>query len=232
MTEWRQLAERFQLFNFMDFSLEEANEYTWDTLRVGRLIEDTCNRAREFLPFDNITVTVFPAVPFPWHKNLPRPIWTNGFTNGPNNIQIAIPPLPDEDFLCYMIAHELHHATVKNPIYKLTTDTFTLAEWFKMEGGAEYFSLSLYPDKRWWKNDFSPETERMYWNRVKYNCDSADGKTKNLYAFGDPKKGIPFMAGYAFAYKLFLSYTESYQGKSYVDLLTVKPAEFLDIYQK
>lgn len=232
MKDWKQIAERFQLFKFKEFSEEEATAYTWDTKRVNDIIHETINNVGKHLPFDDVTLTVFPAIPFPWFKNLPQSIWTNGFTNGPNNIQIAIPPEPDEDFLCYMIAHELHHATPKNPIYNLTLDSFTLAEWFKMEGGAEFFSLSLYPDKRWWKDDFTSEVESDYWEKVKSIHDSTDGKSKNLFAFGNPKQGIPYMAGYAFAYHLFLAFSEVYPEKTFEDLLLVQSELFIENYQK
>lgn len=232
MKEWKQIAERFQLFKFQQLSKEEARAYSWDTKRVQEIINETINNARNHLSFDEVTVTVFPALPFPWHKNLPQSMWTNGFTNGPNNIQIAIPHEPDEDFLSYMIAHELHHATPCNPIYELTLDSFSLAEWFKMEGGAEFFSLSLYPDKRWWKDEFTSEVELNYWREANSVYDSTDGKTKNLFAFGNPKQGIPYMAGYAFAYHLFLAFAEVYPDKTFEDLLLIKPESFLENYQK
>jgi uncharacterized protein YjaZ len=231
MNEWKQIAERFQLIKFKELSEEEAEAYSWDTKRVHEIIQETINDARKHLPFDDVTVTLFPALPFPWFKDLPQSMWTNGFTNGPNNIQIAIPPQPDEDFLCYMIAHELHHATPMNPIYNLTLDSFSLAEWFKMEGGAEYFSLSLYPDKRWWKDEFTTEMELIYWERVKDKHESKDGRTKNLFTLGDPKNGIPYMAGYAFAYHLFLSFSEIYPDKTFEELLLIRPEFFLESYQ-
>ena len=232
MNEWKQIAERFRLFKFREISKEEAEAYSWDTKRVNAIIHETIHNARNHLSFDEVTVTVFPALPFPWHKNLPQSMWTNGFTNGPNNFQIAIPPEPDEDFLCYLIAHELHHATPSNPIYDLTVDSFSLAEWFKMEGGAEYFSLSLYPDKRWWKDEFTTEIELSYWSMVKDKHESTDGKIKNLYAFGDPNGGIPFMAGYAFAYHLFLLYSETYPDKTFEELLRVQPDSLFENYQR
>jgi uncharacterized protein YjaZ len=232
MKDWKQIADRFQLNKFEELSKEEATAYSWDIEKVEEIIHETIKNAREHLSFDAVTVTVFPAIPFPWHKNLPQSMWTNGFTNGPNNIQIAIPPEPDEDFLCYMIAHELHHATPLNPIYDLTQDSFSLAEWFKMEGGAEFFSLSLYPDKRWWKDKFTSEVELNYWRKVKDEYGSTEGKTKNLFAFGNPKHGIPYMAGYAFAYHLFLLYMENYSDKTFADLLFVQPESFIENYQE
>lgn len=124
--EWRHIAERFQLFKFKELSEHEAADLEWDTTEVEKLILESVEKARTYLPYDKIMITVFPALPFPWFKNHPRSLWTNGYTNGPNNIQIAVPTHPDKDFLQYMVAHELHHATPINPIYELTLETFFL----------------------------------------------------------------------------------------------------------
>src|SRR5690606_8261364 len=101
-------------------------------------------------------------------------LWLNGFTNGPGNILLAIPPKPDIDYFQYLLAHELHHATPENPIYQLTLETFTLEEWYKMEGAAEYFSLSLYPDKRWWRDNLPLEVEESYWKQCQEHLKVAD----------------------------------------------------------
>jgi uncharacterized protein YjaZ len=92
-----------------------------------------------------------------------------------------------------MLAHELHHATPINPIYELSSDHFPLFEWLKMEGGAELFALSLYEDKRWWKDDFSSEVEVLYWEKVKPYLDTINDSIKNPLCFGDPKNGIPYL---------------------------------------
>jgi uncharacterized protein YjaZ len=230
MKEWNQIARRFRLYQFQHLSRDEANSFQWDTEMVHEIILDTVQQVQKHLPFDKINITIFPALPFPWYQRFDQSLWTNGYTNGVNNIQIAVPPNPNEDFLRYMIAHELHHATPINPIYKLTFETFSLIDWFKMEGGAEYFSLSLYEDKRWWKEDFSPETEWKYWRMVKDKLGVTDDKEKSPLCFGDPTKGIPLMAGYAFAYRLSLNYTEKHPTLTIKDLLSIEPTSFIDEY--
>lgn len=100
-----------------------------------------------------------------------------------------------------------------------------------MEGGAEYFSLSLYEDKRWWKEDFTPETEIIYWSKAYDKIDTTNDVEKSKLCFGDPDNGIPSMAGYAFAYKLFLNYVERNPNRNFRELLFVKPLEFIEAYK-
>ncbi|WP_268809835.1 DUF2268 domain-containing putative Zn-dependent protease, partial [Planococcus sp. CAU13] len=71
-----------------------------------------------------------------------------------------------------------------------------------MEGTAEFFSLNLYEDKRWWKDDFTKTIELDYWHQAKREIDTTDDEIKGKFCFGDPKNGTPFMAGYAFAYEM------------------------------
>lgn len=231
MKDWKQMAQSFKLLKFNELSKEEIVSYEWDTEKVKEIILDTILEVQQHLPLENIKVTVFPALTFPWFQKFDRSIWTYGFTNGPNNIQMAVPPNPDIEFLKYMIAHELHHATPINPIYNLTLDTFTLADWFKMEGGAEYFSLNLFEDKRWWKDDFTPEIESTYWSIAQYKINTTDEDEKRPLCFGNPKIGIPYMAGYAFTYGLFKNFVEKNPNNNFQDLFMIEPIEFIDAYK-
>ncbi|KGP91820.1 hypothetical protein N780_15750 [Pontibacillus chungwhensis BH030062] len=231
MKEWEQIALRFKLLQFKSFSQEEALAYQWDTGRVREIIEDTILQVRQHITLDEVKVTVVPALPFPWFKNLDRSIWTNGFTNSPNSIQLAIPPNPDEQFLRYLIAHELHHASPNNPIYELTLETFTLGEWYKMEGTAEFFSLNLYEDKRWWKKDLSRELELEYWSKAKQEIDTTDDRIKSQLCFGDSNKGIPQMIGYAFAHEMIKSYVKKHPISNYNELYFIDVLAFIDEYE-
>lgn len=141
MQDWEQLAKRFQLFKFEALSEAESLTYSWNPEKIEAIIRETISEVEKHLEFRDLTITVVPALPFQWFQKYDDSLWTNGYTVGADTIVLAIPPEPDHEFLRYMLAHELHHASPENPIYHLTWDTFTLAEWFKMEGGAEYFSL-------------------------------------------------------------------------------------------
>lgn len=231
MSKWQQLAQRFQLLKFNDMSKVEIMKLEWDTEHVQSIIEETVYKVNQYLPFNKLHITVVPTLPFPFYKDQPKSLWTNAFTNGPNTILIAIPPQPDIDFLQYLLAHELHHAIPINPIYNLSLSTFTLEEWYKMEGTAEYFSLSLYPDKRWWKNNFPVEVERRYWNKCKEYLKSTDDHIKGPLCFGSKQKGIPVFAGYSFALKLVSNYVATKQVKNIIELFSVKPSKFITCYK-
>ncbi|MEC5425521.1 DUF2268 domain-containing putative Zn-dependent protease [Virgibacillus sp. C22-A2] len=233
MTEWRQLAQRFQLFKFAKMNEEESKTYEWDTVIIESLIRDTIENVKKHINLDNdLKITIVPALPFPWFEKLDQSTWVNGFTNGIGNIIIAVPPNPDEDFLKYMIAHEAHHSSPDNPIYKLTFDTFTLAEWYKMEGTAEYFSLSLYSDTRWWKSSFTKEIERNYWSEARNHLNTTNDQLKSRLCFGDPKSGIPYLAGYAFAYNMVNTYVQNHSIQALYELFSVEPEKYAEAYEK
>ncbi|MFA9557748.1 DUF2268 domain-containing putative Zn-dependent protease [Evansella sp. AB-rgal1] len=231
MKEWRHIAQRFRLFTFKEFSKEEVLSFEWECDRVKNIIEDTIFKVKKHIPLEELNITVLPALPFPWFNGLDQSKWTNGFTNGPNSIQIAVPPNPDEAFLRYMIAHEAHHASPINPIYKLSSDSFPLAEWFKMEGTAEYFSLSLFEDKRWWKKDFTDEVKSRYVKHLKGNFDTTDDKIKSPICFGNPDIGIPYLSGYSFAYEVVCNYVKQHPIKELKELFSIQPSELKKSYQ-
>lgn len=232
MKDWRQLAQRFRLYKFADMPQDELKTYEWDASRIEEITKDTFREVSKHLPYHEVTITFLPALPFPWFENLERSMWTNGFTNSPNHVLLAIPPNPDEQFLRYMIAHELHHATPINPIYTIPYERFTIGHWYLMEGGAEFFSLSLYPDKRWWKDDFTEEVEQRYLSMAYEHFHSTDDKVKGPLCFGAPDQGIPFMAGYVFAYRLVKKYAERHPSISFQDLLSIQPSELIEEFSK
>ena len=232
MKDWKQIAQRFRLLQFVELNKEEALTYQWDTEKIKGIIEEVLSEVQQHLSLENVNITVVPALPFPWTEKFDRSMWTNGFTNSPNSIQIAIPPNPDEQFLKYLIAHELHHASPSNPIYKLSLDSFTLGDWYKMEGTAEFFSLHLYEDKRWWKNDFTKDMEPDYWRQAKQKMNTTDDEIKGRFCFGDPKNGIPFMAGYAFAYEMVKSYVEKYPISNFEELYSISPQDLMEAYEE
>ncbi|MEK4130271.1 DUF2268 domain-containing putative Zn-dependent protease [Solibacillus sp. FSL W8-0474] len=207
MTEWKDIALRFQLFKFLDLSTEEILSYSWDKEKTQEVVRETVQIVKEYIELDEqLQISIVPALPFPWFKNLEQSVWINGFTNSKKSIWIAIPPNPDISFLRYLLAHELHHASPENPIYQLTVDHFPLKDWYKMEGTAEYFSLQLFEDKRWWKDSFTLEVEERYISEAKSLLHSTDDKVKGPLCFGDLKKHIPYLAGYSFAYNAVKDY--------------------------
>ena len=232
MTEWHQVAQRFQLNKIKEMSETELKDMAWNKERIDTLIIKTFKNVNETLNFENISITVLPAFPFSYFKKQPQKYWSNAFTNGPGNIFIAIPPEADEGFFQYLLAHECHHASPDNPIYNLSLDKFTLEEWYKMEGTAEFFSLSLYPDKRWWKDLFTEEVERLYWRKCKRHLKTTDDRVKSKLCFGSEKENIPVFSGYSFAYNVISKYAASNEITDIKELFNIEPEEYFKIYVK
>lgn len=230
MNNYEHLIKRFQLHKFKDLPQESFSHFQWDSNHVNELATITFQQVNQYIDFDKVQITIVPSLPFSYFKEQPKPLWINAFTNGRGNIVIATPPEPDDDFFQYLLAHELHHACPNNPIYNLSLDSFTLEEWFKMEGTAEYFSLSLFPDKRWWKDSLSEELEKDYWNKIKEHLKSTDDHLKSTLCFGNPDKGIPVFAGYTFALKVVSQYVKVHQVKDIKDLFSIEASELLRNY--
>lgn len=232
MTKWEHLAQRFQLYKFKELPEVEIEKLQWDTDQIKSVIEETIYNVKRYLPFNEMHVTVVPALPLSFFQDQPQSLWSNAFTNGPGNILIAIPPNPDIDFFQYLLSHESHHASPENPIYNLTLNTFTLEEWYKMEGTAEYFSLSLYPDKRWWKNNLPLKEEKRYWNECKEHLKSTEDNIKSPLCFGSKKNQIPVFAGYSFALKIVSNYASTNKIKDIRELFEVEPSRFVEYYKR
>lgn len=209
MTNWQDVASRFQLFKFLDLSAEEMLSHSWNEEMIAQVVSETIKTVEKHIELNqDLLITLVPALPFPWFSNIEQSIWTNGFTNSSQSIWIAIPPNPDISFLRYLLAHELHHSAPNNPIYELTLDNFPLNNWYKMEGTAEYFSLQLFDDKRWWKESFTLEVEERYITEAKRFLHTNDDAVKGPLCFGSVKQQIPYMAGYAFAYNAVKDYVK------------------------
>lgn len=232
MMEWEHLAQRFQLFKFKELPEDEIKKLQWDTKQIDSIIKETLDNVGKHLTFKELQVTVVPALPFSFFKEQPQSLWSNAFTNGPGNILIAIPPKPDLDFFQYLLSHESHHASPENPIYNLTLDTFTLEEWYKMEGTAEHFSLSLYPDKRWWRDNFPAEAEKRYWAECKEHLKSIDDNIKGPLCFGSKQNNIPVFAGYSFALKIVSNYASSNKVEDIKELYEVEPSRLVECYRQ
>ena len=209
MTDASMLIRRFQLTKL--YSIENVAHYNWDVAVLQKITEDTIATVAKSIPLhEHLSITLVPALPFPWFDGVDISLTTNGFTNSPTSIWIAIPPNVDLDFYQYLLAHELHHASPINPIYSLTNENFPLKEWWKMEGCAEYFSLQHFRDKRWWTAAYTAEVERRYMQRIRpaFNC--VDPAVKGSLTFGAPNEQLPYMIGYSFAYVAIKHYVTTH----------------------
>lgn len=232
MKHWQDIVSRFQLIKFLDLPIEDILAHSWKVEFIEQVVNETFQLVKQHIELDNnLQITIVPALPFPWFSNIDQSIWTNGFTNSSQSIWIAIPPNPDITFLRYLIAHELHHAAPQNPIYKLTLEKFPLKDWYKMEGTAEYFSLQLFEDKRWWKESFTIEVEEHYIAEAKRLLNTNDDAIKGPLCFGSVKQQIPYMAGYSFAYNAVMDYVKRHPIENLNQLFEIDSEELVMTYK-
>lgn len=232
MNQWQDIVSRFQLFKFLDLPAEDILDRSWNEEVIEQVVNETVQLVKQHIELDNsLQITIVPALPFPWFSNIDQSMWTNGFTNSSQSIWIAIPSHPDILFLRYLLAHELHHAAMKNPIYKLTLEQFPLKDWYKMEGTAEYFSLQFFEDKRWWKESFTLEVEEHYIAEAKRFLNTNDDEIKGPLCYGSVKQQIPYMAGYSFAYNAVMDYVKRYPIENYNQLFEIDSEELVLTYK-
>ncbi|MGP4071158.1 DUF2268 domain-containing putative Zn-dependent protease [Piscibacillus sp. B03] len=230
MQDWNHIVRRFKLLEFQSMSQNEIMNHSWDYDVIENALDEALTIANKHIPLENTTIMVVPARPFKWFESFNRSMWSNAFTLGPNTIIVAVPPQPNIEFLKYLITHEAHHACHLNPIYELSLDDFTLADWFKMEGTAEYFSLSFYKDLRWWKNNLNQKVHD-YWLIVKPYLKTTDDLIKSKLCFGDSVQHVPVFAGYCFAYELVKRYAKANNVNQMLDLYSVTSDELIHTYK-
>lgn len=68
MTEWEQLAQRFQLLKFKELSETEIKSLVWDTEKIKKIIEETFQNVSQYLPFKEMRITVVPALLFSYFQ--------------------------------------------------------------------------------------------------------------------------------------------------------------------
>ena len=233
MNEWQQIATRFQLLKLLALPEEELQAYSWNEQLIEQAVIETVQKVAEWIPIHpHLNIIIVPAKQLPWFKDVPQALWTNGFTNSSDCIWIALPKAPDIEFLRYLIAHELHHASPSNPIYSLTNEHFPLKDWYKMEGAAEYFSLQLYEDKRWWKDTYTEEIQRAYIQQAIQHLHTVDPTIKMPLCYGDAARNLPIMIGYIFAFEAVKSYVSTNNGMNLVDLFELDAASIVLAYEK
>ncbi|WP_449536309.1 DUF2268 domain-containing protein [Ferdinandcohnia sp. Marseille-Q9671] len=173
---------------------------------INKIIEQALIKSSNTLPGGNKTVYLFPPNPDDMHGiNLIGGV--SGITVSKDVILIKIDPSSFiEDLLEYSVAHEYHHT-----IYMENGNVNwqnTLLDEIILEGKADNFAKSLYPDITIpWIEPLSNQKEEEVWEHLKENLMSKDRTIKGDY-FENPNKGIPRWTNYKFGYQIVNSFLE------------------------
>lgn len=153
-------------------------------------------------------------------------------TNTFGNIILHINPLAEDylQWMHYVFAHEYHHNVWGRYWFVLHNTDMKgyFIESMLNDGQADAFALSLNPGLRpKWIFDLTPEQETELWERhyskIIYSRDADYEK----YMFGDPTSGIPWCAGYAFAYKIVNSFIKKHPDITFSELVEIAPADIM-----
>lgn len=173
---------------------------------INKIIEQALIKSSNTLPGENKTVYLFPPNPDDMYGiNLMGGV--SGIAVSKDVILIKIVPSSfNEDLLEYSIAHEYHH-TIYMEGENVNWQN-TLLDEIILEGKADNFAKSLYPDINIpWIEPLSNQKEVEVWEHLKENLMSKDRTIKGDY-FENPNKGIPRWTNYKIGYQIVNSFLE------------------------
>lgn len=67
MTNWEHLVQRFQLLKFNELSEEGILKLAWNEDQIQELVTETFNNVSQYLHFNEMRITVVPALPKLYH---------------------------------------------------------------------------------------------------------------------------------------------------------------------
>ncbi|MFS0824720.1 DUF2268 domain-containing protein [Bacillus sp. 1P02SD] len=195
---------------------------------INKIIEQALIKSSNTLPGENKTVYLFPPNPDDMYGiNLMG--GTAGIAVSKDVILIQIEPSSfKEDFLEYAVAHEYHHT-----IYKESGNVNwnnTLLDSIILEGKADTFAKSLYPDINIpWIEPLSAQKEKEVWEDLEEDLWSIDldRSLYHDYHNGNPNKGIPTWTNYKIGYQIMNSFLENNPSVSVHDWTLLSAKEIL-----
>ncbi|WP_142354015.1 DUF2268 domain-containing protein [Fredinandcohnia onubensis] len=173
---------------------------------INKTIEQALIKSSNTLPGVNKRVYLFPPNPDNMDGiNLMGGVSGVGVSKDVFIIRID-PSSFKEDLLEYIVAHEYNHTIYMeggNVNWKNT-----LLDSIILEGKADTFAKSLYPDINIpWIEPLSAQTEKEVWKNLEYDLWSIDSLINDDY-FGNPNKGIPHWTNYKIGYQIVNSFLE------------------------
>ncbi|MDX8365740.1 DUF2268 domain-containing putative Zn-dependent protease [Cytobacillus sp. IB215665] len=222
----RSLIDDTNLHNLHTLTSEELVALQWNEELIETAIQNVMSLVNKYIYVENVEITVVPALTKPHH--IPQSLRIFAYKNHHGNILISVPPNPDIDYLKYVLAHRAFYSSPQNPVNQLKGN-FTLADWFKLEGAAQYFSLSFFEDKRWWAYDTIDE--ERYWASVKGLLQSTDVQLNRKIYYGYYDDDVPTYTGQAFAHNTVTSYIEKYPINSFTELFNIDVQHIFEIYK-
>lgn len=175
---------------------------------INKIIEQALIKSSNTLPGENKRVYLFPPNPDNMDGiNLMGGV--SGLAVSKDVFIIRIDPSSfNEDLLEYSVAHEYHHT-----IYMESGNANwnnTLLDSIILEGKADTFAKSLYPDITIpWIEPLSAQKEKEVWEDLEEDLWSID-LDQSLYRdyFGNPNKGIPHWTNYKIGFQIVNSFLE------------------------
>lgn len=175
--------------------------------KIVRIIKETLKDSSDKLPGGKKSVYIIPANP----TNASTMEVLNGVTGVTWEKDVILlqiePAFLEEEYLMYCLAHEYHHSVyMENNELDYTT---TLLEDVILEGKADTFAKSLYPDVTIPWHEFSTvELEANTWEFLKKNGNSTALDSKEVSFVGNQMKEIPSRANYTIGYKIMEHFIE------------------------
>ena len=150
------------------------------------------------------------------------------------NMIISINPLAEsyDKWIPYVFAHEYHHNLWGHHWYVVQGGKGlegTFLETMIIEGQADLFAMSLFPDlEPQWNQSFDKEIEKVLWDRVKIILNSTDSETHEKYMFGSEKENLPWCMGYSFGQIIVEDYMKKHPNVSFSNLVEIPAKQIFE----
>lgn len=188
--------------------------------QINKTIKKTLRESSDILPSGHKKIYVLPASP-DQKERLKEVNYVLGFTRV-DEIVLIIDPEFEVENLEYTVAHEYHHSA-----YKAMKDSKwdTLLEQSVLEGKADFFASSLYPDVEVpWTEPLKDPLEAGAWKAFMEEKD-VDAYYTSRFIGGDLKTGIPKWALYRIGSEIMNSYMERHPETSVEEWTKKDPNE-------
>ena len=195
---------------------------------VEEIVKNTLVKVSKMLPGPN--TIVYLQVIDPIYKNyLPNSLHMGGVvahTFGSGRIFITIDPTTSywKNQLLKIVAHEYHHSVWISRNFK--TINFSLLEYLILEGRADSFAESVYPDiESPWIDVFGFEKEKDVWYSMKNLLNSRDADLIKRMATG--YEDIPFASVYTIGYRIMQEFIKNNPHKTLLEWTNMEAEEIL-----
>ncbi|WP_168412970.1 DUF2268 domain-containing protein [Bacillus salacetis] len=214
---------------------ENAKVLLDDEERILELVEQGIKDSAQKMAGEDKTIIILPVNPDERFV-IEKMGGLSGVAVSEDTVVLNLDPSFEEEGLKYLVAHEYHHTLqTENRADKAPS----ILEYFLLEGKADAFANSIYPDyKVPWTEPLSERLQEKVFDELRENGNDWD--TNRYYEFfnGYSSKGIPMWSNYKVGFQVVQSYVRNNPDSSVAEWTALLPKEIIlgsdykDVYEE